>query len=139
MFKKIDHIGIRVVDLDATLDQYKRLYKLEPERIEVMEELFLRIAFIPVGDVLVELLQPTESGAGRVGKDLAEKGEGLDHIAFEVEDVDNLLVSLTEAGIGLRDKKARRGAGGTKIAFIEAAYTQNVMTELLEKKKGSEE
>jgi methylmalonyl-CoA epimerase len=139
MLKKVDHIGIVVRDLESTLSMYKNLYGLEPSKIEVMEELHLAIAFIPLGEVLIELLVPTEIGVGRIGQFLKEKGEGFDHIAYEVENIDTLVENLKQADIGMRDQKPRKGAGGSKIAFIDPAFTYNVLTELVEKKREPEE
>jgi methylmalonyl-CoA/ethylmalonyl-CoA epimerase len=139
MFKKIDHIGIAVKDLANALSLYKRLYGLEPSKIEVMDELGLTMAFIPVGEVLIELLEPKELGAGRIGQLVKEKGEGIDHIAFEVEGIEEILERLKGANIGLRDQKPRKGAGGSKIAFIDPVYTNNVLTELVEQKSEPEE
>ena len=139
MLKKVDHIGIVVKDLENTLSMYKNLYGLEPSKIEVMEELHLTIAFIPLGEVLIELLVPTEMGVGRIGQFLQEKGEGFDHIAYEVEGIDTLVENLKQANIGMKDQKPRKGAGGSKIAFIDPAFTYNVLTELVEKHREPEE
>jgi methylmalonyl-CoA/ethylmalonyl-CoA epimerase len=139
MIKKIDHIGIVVKDLKNALSLYKNLYGLEPEKIEVMKELHLTMAFIPLGEVLIELLEPAEIGVGRIGKFLEEKGEGFDHIALEVEGIDGLIENLKKSNVVMRDQAPRAGAGGSRIAFIEPAFTNNVLTELVEKKKVPEE
>jgi methylmalonyl-CoA/ethylmalonyl-CoA epimerase len=139
MVKKMDHIGIVVENLEKALLLYKSLYGLEPARIEVMEDLHLRMAFIPLGETLIELLEPLEKGSGRIGQFLEEKGEGFDHIAFEVTDIDSLVENLKKANITMRDDKPRKGAGGSRIAFIDPACTNNVLTELVEKKKDPEE
>ena len=67
MIKKIDHIGIAVNNLEDALDIYKRIYGLNAIKIETHEDIKVKIAFIPLGEVLVELLQPTEPGVGRIG------------------------------------------------------------------------
>jgi methylmalonyl-CoA/ethylmalonyl-CoA epimerase len=139
MLRKVDHIGIVVENLEKALALYKTLYGLDPLRIEVMEELNLTMAFIPLGEVLIELLEPKEPGKGRIGQFLKEKGEGFDHIAYEVEDIDTLMENLKQAHIGLRDQTPRKGAGGSRIAFIDPAYTNNVLTELVEQNRESEE
>lgn len=135
MIKKIDHIGIAVKNLKDTLRMYKDVYGLSPVKTETFADMNVRIAFIPLGEVLVELLEPTVPGAGRIGKFIQEKGEGFHHIAFRVEDVDRAIEDLKEIRIPLRDQKARKGGGDSRIAFIEPAYTQNVLTELVQRKR----
>lgn len=135
MIKKIDHIGIAVKNLDNALNMYKRIYGLEAVKIEILKDIKVRIAFIPLGEVLIELLEPTEPGAGRIGQFLEEKGEGIHHIAFRVENIKQTLKVLKEMDIPLRDKEPRDGGDGSRIAFIEPMATQNVLTELVERKQ----
>jgi methylmalonyl-CoA/ethylmalonyl-CoA epimerase len=135
MIKKIDHIGIAVRNLDDALRMYKEVYGLNPIKIETLADINVRIAFIPLGEVLVELLQPTAPGAGRIGKFIDEKGEGFHHIAFRVEDIDRAMEKLREIRVPLRDQKPRDGGDESRIAFIEPASTQNVLTELVERKR----
>jgi len=135
MIKKIDHVGIAVKNLDDALSMYKGVYGLEAIKIETHEDIKVKIAFIPLGEVLIELLQPTEPGAGRIGKFIEEKGEGFNHIALRVEDIEKAMVELKKAHVKLRDEKPRDGADGAKIAFIKPEFTQNVLTELVERKR----
>ena len=131
--ERIDHIGIAVRSLDEALEKYKTLYGLEPIKIEVLERLKTRIAFIPVGEVLVELLEPTERGRGRIGQFLEKNGEGFHHIAYRVDDVSSIVDKLRNDGVPLRDEMPRPGADESKIAFIASDYTHNVLTELVER------
>lgn len=135
MIKKIDHIGIAVRNLDSALDVYKRLYGVVPLKIETLPEIHCRMAFIQVGEVLVELLEPTEPGAGRIGKFLDEKGEGFHHMAYRVENLDDMLERLIAMDVSLRDRVPRSGGDNSRIAFIEPFATQNVLTELVEREK----
>jgi len=135
MIKKIDHIGIAVKSLDAALYTYKRIYGLEAIKTETHESANLKIAFIRVGEVLIELLEPIEPGVGRIGQFLEEKGEGFHHIAFRVEDIDHAMDRLNQIEVPLRDKEPRDGADESRIAFIEPTSTQNVLTELVERKQ----
>ncbi|MCE5265026.1 MAG: VOC family protein, partial [Deltaproteobacteria bacterium] len=93
------------------------------------------MAFIKVGEVLVELLEPTEPGAGRIGKFLDERGEGFHHMAYRVENLDRMLKKLIATGIPLRDRVPRNGGDNSRIAFIEPGATYNVLTELVEREK----
>jgi methylmalonyl-CoA epimerase len=135
MFNKIDHIGIAVNNLDAALNVYRDVYGLLPTKIEILEEVKVRIAFIPLGEVLIELLEPTQEGQGRIGQFLKEKGEGLHHIALRVEDIDRALARFREMKVPMRDKTPRDGGDASRIAFIDPVFTQNVLTELVERKR----
>jgi methylmalonyl-CoA/ethylmalonyl-CoA epimerase len=139
MIKKIDHIGIAVKNLDNALNMYKRIHGLEAVKIEILKDIKVRIAFIPLGEVFIELLEPTEPGAGRIGQFLEEKGEGIHHIAFRVENIKQTLKGLKEMDVPLRDKEPRDGGDGSRIAFIEPMVTQNVLTELVERKQEGKE
>ena len=135
MIEKIDHIGIAVADLDESLASYKRIYGLVPIKMETMKESGLRIAFLKIGEVLVELLEPPEPGVGRIGKFIADYGEGIEHMAFRVDNLDREMDRLRNEQIEMRDKTPREGADESRIAYIEPAYTQNVLTELVERKR----
>ena len=135
MIKKIDHIGIAVENLEGALNMYKRVYGLDAIKIETHADIKVKIAFIPMGEVLIELLEATEPGAGRIGQFVEEKGEGFHHIALRVEDIRETMAGLEKAHVKLRDKEPRDGADGSKIAFIEPEFTQNVLTELVERKR----
>lgn len=133
MIKKIDHIGIAVKNLPDAINTYKRLYGLDAIKIETLHDIKVKVAFIPLGEVLIELLEPVGPGEGRIGKFLEEKGEGLHHIAFRVEDIQDTMEGLKKNNIPLRDENPRDGGDGSKIAFIEPISTQNVLTELVER------
>lgn len=135
MIKKIDHIGIAVKNLDDALNMYREVYKLKAIKVERLEDLKIRIAFIPLGEVLIELLEPTEPGEGRIGKFVEENGEGFHHIAYRVDDIDQTMLGLRQANILLRDTRPRDGGDNSRIAFIEPGFTQNVLTELVERKR----
>jgi len=126
-------VGIAVKSLSDAINSYKKLYGLDPIKIETLHDIKVKVAFIPLGEVLIELLEPVESGEGRIGKFLQEKGEGIHHIAFRVENIHHALETLKKINIPLRDEDPRDGGDGSKIAFIEPASTQNVLTELVER------
>jgi methylmalonyl-CoA/ethylmalonyl-CoA epimerase len=136
MIEKIDHIGIAVNNLNEALEIYERLFGLKPVKVETHEDIHVRMAFFKVGEVLVELLEPTKQGAGRIGEFLEANGEGFHHIAFRVGDINNRLETLKALEVPLRDAVPRNGGGNSKIAFIDPSVTMNVLTELVE--RGSE-
>jgi methylmalonyl-CoA/ethylmalonyl-CoA epimerase len=132
MIEKIDHIGIVVKDLDKAIETYSEGLGLAVKRVERSEEFQVKIAFIPVGEVLVELLEPI--GPGGIQDFLDEHGEGLHHMCFRVGDIDK---ALEEVGgkLTLRDRKPRPGGAGSRVAFLDPRSICNVETELVEREE----
>jgi len=130
--EKIDHIGIGVKDLSSALKLYTDVLKLEVKKIEEFEDLNLRVAFIPVGEVLVELVQPT-SDEPPLAKRIREQGEGLYHLAYRVENIDEALEEIKGKGIEMLDKEPRPGGMGSRIALSKPDSTNNVIIELVER------
>ena len=116
MIKKIDHVGIAVKDLEATLKLYEEVLGLKSTGTEVVEEQKVKVAFLPTGDSEVELLEST-SPDGPIAKYIAKNGEGIQHLAFRVDNLEQRLAELKEKGIRLIDEKPRYGAGRARIAF----------------------
>jgi methylmalonyl-CoA/ethylmalonyl-CoA epimerase len=129
---KIDHIGIAVKSIDEAKNLYSGLLGLNHEGSETVAEQKVTTAFFPVGDTEVELLEST-SPDGPIAKYIEKKGEGIQHIAFRVENIEEALAELKTKGIQLIDEKPRRGAGGAKIAFLHPKSTFGVLIELCEK------
>ena len=132
MLKQVDHIGILVRNIDQSLEKYEKLFGAKVTHIEVKEELSLRMAFIPVAGVMIELLEPLVPGKGRLGELLEKCGEGFHHIAYQVDDLDEVLAEMEKNGVKLRDEKPRSGSRGSRIAFISPEETNNVLIELVE-------
>ena len=107
MLEKVDHIGIVVRDLDQAMKLYRDAFGIESGLVYEAEETKAKIAFFPVGEVKIELLQPTEANSV-TGKFLEKRGEGIHHICFKVKDVDESLGVLASKGIQLVDQKARK-------------------------------
>ncbi|MBW1678572.1 MAG: methylmalonyl-CoA epimerase [Deltaproteobacteria bacterium] len=128
---KIDHIGIAVKDIEAALKFYAEILGLKLEGEEVVAEQKVKTAFLPVGDTEVELLESTEAD-GPIAKFIEKRGEGFQHIAFKVDDLEATLRELEEKGIRLIDRKPRIGAGNKKIAFLHPKSTFGVLVELSE-------
>ncbi|MBS3899115.1 MAG: methylmalonyl-CoA epimerase [Dethiobacter sp.] len=134
MITKIDHIGIAVRSIEEAGKFYEALLGLKIEKTEVVAEQKVKVAFLPVGDCKVELLESTEPD-GPVAKYIANKGEGVQHIAFRVENIEAALAALKEAGVRLIDELPRRGAGGAKIAFLHPKETFGTLLELCEREE----
>jgi len=99
----------------------------------VVEEQDVKVAFLPVGESEIELLEST-SPDGNIAKYIQKKGEGIHHIAFEVDDLEAKLEELKEKGVRLIDEKPRYGAGGARIAFLHPKSTNGILVELCEHK-----
>ncbi len=134
MVKKIDHIGIAVKDLTAAMKFYEEILGLKATGTEVVEEQKVRVAFLPTGDSEVELLEST-SPDGPIARFIEKNGEGIQHIAFRVENLEEKLAELKNKGIRLIDEKPRYGAGGAKIAFLHPKSTYGTLIELCERKE----
>lgn len=134
MIKYFNHIGIVVASLEDTLATYKKAYGLEPISIETYGEEGVTIAYIPLGAFQIHLLTPTNPGEGIFGKFLAEKGEGIHHIGLGVNNLEHTTKALKQAKIPLREGSLKVVREGLRVALIEPAFTQNVITELVERK-----
>ena len=131
MIKKIDHIGIAVSDLEQQVKFYSEVFGLSCIEVEDVPDQKVKVAIFPVGEVRIELLQPT-SNESPIAKFIEKKGEGIHHIAYLVDDLEGNLKKLEEKEVRLIDQQPRIGAGGHKIAFIHPKSTFGVLTELCE-------
>ncbi|MFP4086456.1 MAG: methylmalonyl-CoA epimerase [Desulfobacteraceae bacterium] len=130
--KHIDHIGIAVKALDQAGKFYSDVLGLQIDGVENVADQKVNVAFIPITDSEIELLESTDPD-GPIAKYIASRGEGIQHIAFRVEDIDAALQELKEKGVRLIDDKARVGAGGAKIAFIHPKETNGVLVEICQR------
>ena len=129
---KIDHLGIAVRGLDEGQRFWTEILELESGGTETVEEQKVTTAFLPVGESEVELLESTAPD-GPIAKHIEKRGEGIQHVAFQVADIEAALAELKEKGIRLIDEEPRRGAGGTKIAFLHPKATNGVLVELCQR------
>lgn len=135
MIKEIDHIGIAVNDLKKTMSIYRDILGLKFIGSEGIEEQKIIHATFLAGEVKIELVQSTHPD-GPIGKFIEKRGEGIHHIAFRVENIDESLKELNAKGVNLIDEKARIGADGAKIAFIHPKDMKGALIELVERAKG---
>lgn len=129
--KHIEHIGIAVKSLETAIPFYEEKLGLHCYAIEEVPEQKVRTAFFKVGQTKIELLESTDP-EGPVGKFLENKGEGVHHIAFATEGLQENLNQLAENGVRLIDKTPRQGAEGLNIAFLHPKCTLGVLTEMCE-------
>jgi len=129
---KVEHIGIAVKNNNAAKKLFGDILGLHYTKSEIVAEQKVNTTFFEVGDTHVELLEATSPDSA-VAKYIEKKGEGIQHIAFSVENIEESLEELKAGGIQLIDEKPRRGAGGAKVAFLHPKSTFGVLIELCEK------
>ncbi len=129
---KVEHIGVAVKNNDAAKKLFGDILGLHYTKSETVAEQKVNTTFFEVGETHVELLEAT-SPDSTIAKYIEKKGEGIQHIAFLVDNIEESLEELKAGGVQLIDEKPRRGAGGAKIAFLHPKSTFGVLIELCEK------
>jgi methylmalonyl-CoA/ethylmalonyl-CoA epimerase len=127
----IEHLGIAVNSLEEAIPFYEKILGTKCYSIEEVPEQKVKTAFFKIGQTKIELLEPTDPDSA-VGTFLANRGQGVHHVAFEVDGLQNVLNEVAEGGIRLIDKAPRGGAEGLNIAFLHPKSTFGVLMELCE-------
>jgi methylmalonyl-CoA/ethylmalonyl-CoA epimerase len=136
MFKRIDHIGVAVEDLDAAMKLYERGFEMELVHRETVESQGVEAVLLDVGEGHVELLSPLGPDTP-VGKFIAKNGGGLHHVAYSVDDIEKTLAQVEAAGMKMIDRTPRTGICGSRVAFVHPASTGSVLTEIVQPAEGS--
>ena len=129
---RLDHIGIAVKSIAESLKVYEAM-GLKSVGVEEVAEQKVRVAFIPIGETEIELLESTAPD-GPVAKYIEKNGEGIQHLALRVDNLEAALAEMKAKGVRLIDEKPRYGAGGARIAFVHPRSTGGVLLELSERK-----
>jgi len=132
MLTRIDHLGLAVTDLDEALALYGGAFALVTHHREVLEDQGVEAVALQLGESVIELLRPIRDDSP-VARFLAERGPGIHHVAYLVDDIEAALAALREAGVRLIDEIPRAGLGGTKIAFVHPKSTFGVLSELVQR------
>lgn len=127
----IEHLGIAVKSIEASLPYYEKVLGLKCYNIEEVADQKVKTAFLKIGQTKIELLEPTSEDS-TIAKFIANRGEGIHHIAFATDSVVDALANAAENGIRLIDTTPRKGAEGLNIAFLHPKSTGGVLTELCE-------
>ncbi len=128
----IEHIGIAVKNLNENIKYYEEILGVKCYNIEEVTDQKVKTAFFKIGQTKIELLEPTAPDSP-VQKFIDKRGEGIHHIAFAVDNINQKLETLENKGIKLIDKQSRKGAEGLNIGFLHPKSTFGVLTELCEK------
>jgi methylmalonyl-CoA/ethylmalonyl-CoA epimerase len=129
--KAINHIGIAVRSIDAQRAYYEQVLGAVFEGVEVVSDQKVRVGFFRVGDVRLELLEPTDP-TSTIASFLEKRGEGLHHVAFTVDDLEARIADVKRAGLRMIDDTPRAGSHHLQIAFVHPKSTFGVLTELCE-------
>lgn len=127
----IDHVGIAVEDLDASVERYRQLLGVEPVHRERVEDQGVEEVLFAAGSSYIQLLGALGPDTP-VGRTLASRGPGMHHIAYRVDDIDAALAHLRDAGARLVDDRPRLGSRNTQIAFVHPAAMGGVLVELVQ-------
>ena len=130
--KHIDHIGVAVKNIEQAGKFYTDILGLKIEDVENVADQKVNVAFLPITDSEVELLESTDAD-GPIAKYIDARGEGIQHIAFRVESIEEALDELKAKEVRLIDQEPRKGAGGAKIAFIHPRETNGILVEICER------
>lgn len=128
--KKINHVAIVVGDIDESLKFWRDAMGIDLHHVEDVPSQKAMVAFLPVGDSEVELVKPTSDDSG-VSKFLAERGGGMHHLCFEVDDIVEMMAMLKEKGVRLLNEEPQV-LPGRKMAFVHPKSTGGVLVELYE-------
>ena len=131
MPQKINHIGIAVSDIETAANFYTQVLGLTLGGVEEVIDQKVKVAFLQIGEVRLELIQPT-SPESPVAKFLDKNGQGLHHIAYQVADVTAEVERVKAAGVKMVDETPRNGAHNTRIAFVHPKASGGVLTELVQ-------
>jgi methylmalonyl-CoA/ethylmalonyl-CoA epimerase len=132
MITKVSHVGVAVQNLEETLNFLRQAFDLEPSK--KVQTPALKAAFVHIAKGEIELLEPTDPKSP-MAKFIAERGEGVHHVSFEVENIEDVLRQLKMKGIQMIDEKPRIGVHGVKVAFLDPKSTKGIFIELCEKEE----
>ena len=130
--QKIEHIGIAVNSLKESIPLFEKLLGIKCYSIEYVNDQFVNTAFFLLGETKIELLESTDP-SGPISNFINKNGAGIHHIAFSVNDTDESLTNIKNAGFLLIDRKSRQGAEGMKIGFLHPKSTNNILIEFCSK------
>lgn len=133
MFKKVEHIGIAVKNFDASEDLFKRLFGKDAYKVEAVESEGVKTLFFQLGETKIELLEATKEDSP-IAKFIEKRGEGIHHIAYDVEDIHAEMNRLKEEGFQLLNDQPKAGADNKLVAFLHPKTTNGVLVELCQDK-----
>jgi len=133
MYKRLAHIGIAVRSIQNSASLFSKLFGITEDRAEEVHDQKVKAAFFRIGESGVELLEPTAPDS-TIAKFIEKRGEGVHHLSFEVDNIEEEIARLTNEGFEMIDQKPRIGADGYRVAFLHPKSTNGVLIEVSEKR-----
>ncbi|RQO30054.1 methylmalonyl-CoA epimerase [Taibaiella sp. KBW10] len=134
MFKNVEHIGIAVKDLQASITLFEKLLNVKSYKTEAVTSEQVETAFFQTGETKIELVAST-TAEGTIAKYIDKKGEGIHHIAFEVPDILSEMARLKNEGFQLLNEQPKKGADNKLVCFLHPKTTNSVLIELCQEIK----
>ena len=134
MIKKIEHIGIAVKNIGNSNELFKKLFGKEHYKVESVESEGVSTSFFMLGETKIELLEATAETSA-IARFIEKKGEGIHHIAYEVDNLEEEIIRLKAEGFELINKEPKDGADNKRICFLHPKTTNGILVELCEEKK----
>jgi methylmalonyl-CoA/ethylmalonyl-CoA epimerase len=131
VFGRIDHIGVAVESIDASIGLYRDAFEMGEQHRETVEEQGVNAVLLEIGEGHIELIEPLSPESG-VAKFIERYGEGMHHVAYQTDDIEAALEKVRAAGLRLIDEEPRIGIRGSRVAFLHPKATGGVLTELVE-------
>ena len=131
MIKRLNHVGVIVHDLDNTLKIYEKIFGLKPSTVKTAMEGKAKVAFVPVGDGEIELIQPLDPTLPQ-SKFLQTRGQGIHHISLSTDNIESEVDRMRKEGVAFAAEAPKIGAHGVKIIFTKPETTDNITIELCE-------
>jgi len=131
--RKIDHIGIAVKDLKSTTKIFEKIFNTKTSSIEIVESENIKTTFLKIGESKIELLEDLKQD-GTINKFINTKGEGMHHLAIEVDNILNEIKRLQKQGFSIINSNPSEGANGKLISFLHPKETGGVLIEICQKK-----
>jgi len=131
---KVEHIGIAVKDLENSNDLFKKLFGKSHYKIESVDSEHVNTSFFKVGTTKIELLEATNNDSA-IATFIEKRGEGIHHIAFEVEDIHKEMKRLEKEGFRLINAKPKHGADNKLVCFLHPKSSNGVLIELCQERK----
>jgi methylmalonyl-CoA epimerase len=131
MIKRVNHVGVIVHNLDDTLKIYEKIFGLKPTTVKTAMEGKAKVAFVPVGDGEIELIQPLDPNMPQ-SKFLQTRGQGIHHISLSTDNIESEVDRMRREGVAFAAEVPKIGAHGVKIIFTKPETTDNITVELCE-------
>jgi len=131
--RKIEHLGIAVTNIEESIKTFERLLGTSCYKIEEVNSEAVKTAFFQIGESKIELLQPTDPSSA-IAKFLEKRGQGIHHVAFDVEDINSEILRLESEGFVLIYQSPKDGADNKLIAFLHPKSTEGMLVELCQEK-----